>query len=246
MSDFVSRIRNHEFVKGLHQEIIPIIKKRRQAGVTGYRPSELERYSESVFMLVMRIMECFEILKHVRVYLSYFRTNRRYQGAGIDRYKYINYHYYIYAISVVKLMDVVVFLTNDTFRLGNPEKLCNLELIKRNAWVRSAGVHNLLVSLESHVKPWREPRNFFVHRGNTLDTESMIMLGGMELLIREDSSLITTFHPHIKRQYKSEISRIFKKFDKAEQPLFDATSNLLSSLFSVYSSWRSGLEHKEA
>lgn len=92
MSDFVSQIENHEFVKGLHQEIIPIIKKHRQAGVTGYRPSELERYSESVFMLVMRIMECFETLKHVRVYLSYFRTNRRYQGAGMDRiyHKYVN------------------------------------------------------------------------------------------------------------------------------------------------------------
>lgn len=255
MNDFSSQMESHQFIKELLNDLQPTMKRRygeiKDSGrsLSGLRRpevlsplSEFEQYSVSVFLCGMRIVSCFETLKHIGVYLSYFSINKRYREAGIGRNHYINYHYHNYAINVVRIIDVALILTNETFRLGNPEKLCRLEIISKNSWVRSAGIDRLLDKLDSHVKPWREPRNLFIHRGKTLNRESMHMLEAFEFLIRQDPSITFISPSDVRRLYKSEVMRISKEFEKTEPRLFNVTSELLSKLLPIYAFWRERLK----
>ena len=139
-------------------------------------------------------------------------------------------------------MDVSLILTNDTFRLGNPERLCSLDNIMRNSWVISSNVDKQLNKLARIVEPWREPRNLFIHRGWNIYRELLTALEGYELL-REKGMLDEMLSSHrVKSLYKSELSKLFQEFDQAETPLFDAAIELLSSLLPIYVSWRKKLQ----
>lgn len=239
MNSYSSQIEQNQFLKELVKDQIPTVKKVHQDAA--YTFSEFEQYSVSVFKWSMRIRDCFETLEHARVYLEYFRRNKRYEEAGIGRSHHINYHYFNYAITVVKIMDVALILTNKTFRLGNPEKLCRVESISENLWVKSAGVNKLLKELDSIVNQWREPRHLFVHRGETIDRKSMYLLEAHDFLMREGAPIenMSSFTRHL---YKSEILRISKEFEKTEEPLFNSASKLLSGLLPIYRFWRKTLK----
>jgi hypothetical protein len=240
MNKISSQIENHQFVDELMNDLKPVIKKLHQNGE--YTLSEFEQYLLSVFKWIMRIRDCFEALDYARVYLKYFSTNKRHEKAGIGRSRHINYHYFNYAITVVKIMDVALILTNKTFRLGNPERLCRFDSIIENSWVRSAGIDKPLKELNSLVEPWREPRNLFIHRGETLSSKSLHLLEAYDLLI-STSEPITIFSPsEAKLLYKLEVSKIYKEFEQTEVPLLSATSELLSELLPIYRFWRKTLQ----
>jgi len=254
MNKISSQVEHHKFIEELARDQQPIIEREYQeiknSGQSLFQltpkvlspRSEFEQYSVSVFLSATRIISCFETLEHARVYLENFRTNKRYEEAGIGRSHYINYHYFNYAITVVKIIDVALILTNKTFRLGNPERLCRLENIIENSWVCSTSIDKLLKKLNSIVNGWREPRHLFVHRGKTLNGESMHMLETFELLIREDPSITFVSQSDVRHLYKSEISRITKEFERTEPLLFNAISELLSQLLPIYRFWRKTLK----
>ncbi len=239
MNDCSSKILSHELAEENRKDVLPYMKE--LLGGKPYSPSELEKYSFAVMGWIHRISNCFKALEHTRVYMQHFRTNKWYREAGIVKGNYINYHYTKYAITVVTIVDVCVILTNDTFRLGNPERLCYLENIIRNSWVASSKVDKALKKLSRIVEPWREPRNLFIHRGWELYREVLTALEGYELT-REKGMLDKIVPSHrIRFLYKSELSKIFKEFDEVEAPLFSAVIELLSKLLPVYISWRKKL-----
>lgn len=163
MNNYSLKILSHEFTEENRKDALPYMME--LIGEKSYSPSELEKYSFSVMGWIQRLRNCFKDLEHTRVYMSHFRSNKWYREAEIVQGNYINYHYVKYAITVVTIMDVSLILTNDTFRLGNPERLCHTDNIIRNSWVISSNVHNALNKLSRIVEPWREPRNLFIHRG---------------------------------------------------------------------------------
>jgi len=184
-------------------------------------------------------------LEHARAYIGHFRSNKHYAEAGIGRSHHINYHYFNYAITTVRIMDVALILTNTTFRLGNPERLCRLDNINENYWVCSAGIDELLKKLNAAVEPWREPRNLFVHRGETLDisgqrqdSKMLFVLGAVDLLGEDNESVTRIPRIDTRFLYRSVVSGIFKEFNQTEKPLLDATSELLSGLLPIYRFWR--------
>lgn len=241
MNKLSLQILNHEFFEELLGDLKTYLKE--SLGDKVYTPSEFEQYSLSVFKRAMRIEDCFKTLEHAKAYLSHFRTNKRYKEAGIMQVNHINYHYFHYAITVVTIMDVALILTNDTFRLGNPEKLCYFENIVKNSWLRSSNVDKLLNNLRSIVEPWREPRNIFVHRGEKLDRELLTALEGYDILHEKKDKLVTMISSSdVKRLYKFELSKIYKEFEQTENPLFNAISELLSQLIPIYSFWRNKLK----
>ena len=244
MNDYSSKILDHELAKENRKDALSYMMG--LLGEKSYSPSELEKYSFSVMGWMQRLRNCFKDLEHTRVYMSHFRSNKWYREAGIVQSNYINYHYVKYAITVVTIMDVSLILTNDTFRLGNPERLCYPDNIIRNSWVISSNVHNTLNKLSRIVEPWREPRNLFIHRGWEIYREVLTALEGLELM-QEKGMLDTNVPSHrIKFLYKSELSKIYKEFDKVEPPLFDAVIELLSRLLPIYKSWREKLQNPPA
>ncbi|MGB2814652.1 MAG: Cthe_2314 family HEPN domain-containing protein [Dehalococcoidales bacterium] len=240
MNNYKSKILIHEFNKAVCKGALPYM----MGLISGkpYSPSELEKYSFSLMGWVNRISNCFEDLEHAKVYLNHFRTSSWYREAGITKSNYINYHYCKYAITVVTIMDVALILTNDTLRLGNPEKLCSFDNIIKNSWVISSNFDKPLTKLRSIVEPWREPRNFFIHRGGEIYREVLTALDGYELLCERGIIDKSVSLHRIKLLYKSELSKIFDEFNQVEKPLFNDVFELLSKLLPVYKSWRNRLK----
>lgn len=237
------QLEDHPFFKEVLSDLQPVFQKYKETDTPFSAFSELDQYILLVFKWLMRIWDCFETLEHARVYLSYYRSNKRYEEARIGRVQHMNYHYYYYAITVVRTMDIALILTNNAFRLGTPDELCRFSYISENSWVRSARVDKMLKQLESVVKPWRDPRNLFVHRGAKIDSQPLNYVEAWDLLIRDDSSIANIIpHSKIKLLYKSEISRVVKEFDKTETRLFSAIVELLSGLLPIYSFWRKVLK----
>jgi hypothetical protein len=240
MTDYSSKILNHELAEENRKDALPYMRE--LFGEKSYSPSELEKYSFTVMGWIHRLLNCFKSLEHTRVYMSHFRSNKWYIEAGIVQSNYINYHYVKYAITVVTIMDVSLILTNDTFRLGNPERLCYLDNIMRNSWVISSNVDKALNKLSRIVEPWREPRNLFIHRGWEIYREPLTALGIYESLLEKGKLDRKISLRRVKSLYKSELAEIFKEFDQVEPPLFNAVIELLSKLLPVYISWRKKLQ----
>ena len=242
MNNYAVKILSHEFSEENREDALPYMTELMRGN--SYTPSELEKYSLSVMGWIHRLSNCFKSLEHTRVYMDHFRSNKWYREAGIVKSNYINYHYFKYVITVVTIMDVCLILTNDTFRLGNPERLCYFENIIKNSWVSSSKVGKELKKLSKLVEPWREPRNLYIHRGWEMYRERLTALEGYELL-QEKGVLdrIRTIPSHrIKSTYKTELSEIYKEFDTIEAPLFDAVMGFLSKLLPVYISQRERLQ----
>jgi hypothetical protein len=240
MNDYISRILNHKFSEETSKDALTHMGKLLKG--EPYSPSELERYAFSLMKQKQRLWYCFNALEHARVYMKHFRTNKWYREAGIVQSNYINYHYTKYAITVVTIMDVCLILTNDTFRLGNPERLCHPENIIKNSWVTSSKVDKSLNKLSKIVEPWREPRNLFIHRGERLWRDRLTALEELELDKAKGMLNIKVPLHRVKSLYKSELSEIFKEFDQVETPLFNAVIELLSKLLPVYISRREKLQ----
>ncbi len=231
MNDYSLKILQHEFTEEYMKDALPYMKE-----LLGGKS-----YSPSVMGWVQRIRNCFKALEHARVYINHFTTNKWYKEAGIVQSNYINYHYIKYAITVVTIMDVCLILTNDTLRLGNPERLCYFDNIIKNSRVISSDVDKSLNKLLRIVEPWREPRNLFVHRGWEIYRDVLTALEEYELSYEKGvlTKMISSYR--VRFLYKSELSKIFKEFDQVEVPLFNATNELLSRLLPIYKFWRKTL-----
>ena len=240
MNDYSSKILHHELAEENIKDVLPYMEK--LLGGKSYSPSELEKYSFSVMGWLQRLRNCFKDLEHTKVYMSHFRSNKWYKEAEIVQGNYINYHYIKYAITVVTIMDVSLILTNDTFRLGNPERLCHPDNIIRNSWVISSKVDKSLNKLSKTVEPWREPRNLFIHRGYEIYRDVLTALEGLEFMHEKGELKQKLPSRKVKSLYQSELSKIFSEFDEVETPLFNAVIELLSKLLPVYISWRKKLK----
>jgi hypothetical protein len=243
MANYSSIIFKNKFAEENREDTLPYLTELLEG--KSYSPSELERYSFSVMGWIQRIRDSCTALEHTRVYLRHFRSNKWYREAEIVQGNYINYHYTKYAITVITIMDVCLILTNDTFRLGNPERQCNLDKITRNSLVISSNVSKILNKLNRIVEPWRKPRNLFVHRGWNIYREKLTALEEYELLYLHEKTgperKISS--QKVKSLYQSELLKIFNEFDEVEPPLFNAVIELLSKLLPIYISWREKLKN---
>ena len=199
--------------------------------------STFEQYLYCVFDSLTKLASSFERSEHIRAYLAHFRILKRYKETGINRAKYIQYHYSNHATTLVGTADLGLILTNDTFRLGLPHRQCRQETIVENSWVCNAGVDKILQRLNSAVQPLREPRNLFIHRGVP---RSNLLLSDLSIIERvsERSDLI-------EQVYKIEVPGILRELNEQEGKVFDVSMELLSGLHPIYKFWKGILSARE-
>lgn len=240
MTNYTSIILSCAFAEENRKDALPYME--RLIEEKPYSPSDLEKYSFSIMGEIHRTATSFTALDHTRVYIRCFRTNKLFREAGIVKGNYINYHYIKYAVTILTILDICLILTNDTFRLGIPERLCSLGRVTKNSSVVASNISETLNKISALVEPWREPRNFFVHRGWQIYRDRLTALEEYELM--REKGMLERKIPEwkIKSAYQSELSVIFKEFDEIEIPLFGSVNELLSGLFPVYLSQRAKLQ----
>jgi len=232
------QLENHQFFQAINHDQVTIFKKyQHDTAFSDF--TQIDQYTLTLFKWLMRVWDCFQTLEHAGTYLAYFKNNKRYEEAEIGRIQHFNYHYFNYAITVVRIVDIMLILTNHTLRLGNPDELCRFDNISKNSWVRSAGLERILKKLNDLVKPWREPRNLFIHRGVKMDSSPLHHVEAWDLVIKRDASIAHTISAsQIKRMYTTEVAVALKKFKQTDNQVFNIVKEVFSQLLPVYNFWR--------
>ncbi len=231
MDKYADKIFEHSFGAEVHSSLrkIPNLERREWSEL-----SDAEQYVIDVFMWTARLADSFNRLEHIRAYLAHRRILKQHRESGINRANYIRYHYSNHAATLLGIFDIALILTNNVFRLGLPERQCRSEIITQNCWVRSKGIDKILKKFDSAVEPLRESRHLYLHRGYPRDSEPLWYLRGMELSSRADSSSRIVLARLAERTCRAEVSRILNEITRQEETVFNAASELLTSLHPVY------------
>nr|NIQ06924.1 hypothetical protein [Candidatus Korarchaeota archaeon] len=149
------------------------------------------------------------------------------------------YSYYI--VRFVSFVDLALILTNKVLRLGLREKDCKAEIIKNNEWIKNTNIKTALEKLEDVVKPFREPRNFHVHRGrvppiyqifdselyDSLTVISLAKASKPDFLDKSDIEILDL-------AYEMEMKQVVSKLQDNHEKLVEAIIVLFSELFEKY------------
>jgi len=249
MEKYSEQISSHPFLKEALLDSSPVLDRLTIMKSKGTQGTQIVSESEQYFLYVayyaIHLCSSFTRLEHIRAFLAHIRILKQYKEIGITRKDYIQYHYSNHAVTLVGLFDIALILTSNVLRLGLPEKQCRSETIIQNSWVRSCGIDKILQNMDSTLKPLREPRNLFLHRGCVRQDEFLPILGIYELLTKGGISQKTITYSDMALAYKEEVSDILNELSKQEEPVFDISMELLHKLHPVYKFWKKFLAKQE-
>lgn len=202
---------------------------------------EHQFYDLSVFHSLAAILNSLDTLKNARGFIANFPRPRTYEKIGISNDIWIEYHYSYYVVTFVSFLDLALILTNNVFRLGLREKDCKAEIIKNNSWIKNTNVKLALTKLEDIVKPFRELRNFHVHRGQVPRVDQIFdseLYDTLKLISRAKFSR-TDFWDHgdtkiLDLAYKQEMKLIVAKLQKDYENLIETIVFLFDELIKKY------------
>ena len=231
-------------IRPLLDEVIPKLKNAAKNGeIHGpYRDpvqmTEEQTYHQSVFSKASAVLDCLYQTHDILKFIRRFPSPRTYEKEGISQYRWLEYHYSFYVITLVSLYDTALILVNAIFRLGNPDKICRHRLIVENEWVRNSGVDTTLSRLDSLVRPHRTKRNLYIHRrtapelGRAFSSEylddlkliSLANLFGAQRADRDSIGLVFT----------AETKEVIRQLDEEILQVEDALRILFDSLLPVH------------
>lgn len=204
-----------------------------------------QRYQVDVFQRASAVLDCVYQLEDIRKFIKRFPSPRKYEKEGISQYRWIEYHYSFFAVTLVSMQDTALILVNAVFRLGNPDKSCRAGLIKKNEWVRNSGVNKSLDKLECIVSPHRPIRNSYVHRRMAPE---LYKIFGSNLLDHLKLHSFINFHhdPIVDKRlmdlaFKGETTKISERLGTEISKSKDAVWILFDSLFPIYQSHTASL-----
>ena len=208
---------------------------------------EYEFYDDDVFRNAGAAVEAEERLEQSQRLIE-AASNRSWDGAGLDRHTWIEYHYSYYVVTLVSLADIALVLTNSVFRLGNRERDCRADLITRNWWVAQTPAKQALDDLAGLILPYREGRNLHVHRGR-LQAISEVM--GSKLLdqLKLFSFVDRAGRPVVpsailEKGYAIEIPKISGRLDQVRTDVRAKLVTVFDALYPVYKQQSKGLHEK--
>lgn len=216
---------------------------------------EYEFYDDDVFRNASALAGAFERMKQSQRLIT-ARSGSPWEGAGMDRHTWIEYHYSYYVVTLVSLVDIALVLTNSVFRLGNRERDCKSDIITRNWWVAQTPVKDAIAELAKLVQPHKEGRNVHVHRGKIQPIAEVM---GSKLL---DQLKIFSFvdwagKPVVPREkleqgYGIELPKISVRLEQERTELRSRLVAVLDGLYPVYrqksgelhEKWKADIEQK--
>ena len=208
--------------------------------------TESQSYQVDVFQRANAVLDCVYQLEDIRKFIKRFPSPRTYEKEGISQYRWIEYHYSFFVVTLVSMQDTALILVNAVFRLGNPEKSCRAEIIKKNECVRNSGVNKRLDKLEAIVSPHRPVRNSYVHR--RMAPELYKIFGSNLLDHLKLHSFINLHHdPIVDKQlmdlaFKGETTKISERLGTEISKGKDAVWRLFDSLFPIYQGHTASLQ----
>lgn len=206
--------------------------------------SEAQNYHHRVFWYAKNMNETFKRLKDITLFIKDFPKPRTYFRQGITEHDWIQYHYHVYTIGVVGIYDIALKLTNEVFRLGIEERQVRKDTVEDNLWVKRTRVSQLLSILRKSTRPFKVPRNLFLHGGDQLKLDE---LDRLELICIATKLQVTDEHsPNlIKNIFQPSVDKLVNKMSKQISSLENKTANLFDELLPIYNFWSSYLKNAD-
>ena len=201
--------------------------------------SDFHPYLQGIIDAVRRLCD-------VPEYLSDFP--KKFSTRGISEEKWILYNYSNYIVTLVGIYDTALLLTNAVFVLGLDPKDCKDDTVLNNKWVKRTKVKAALKNLDDCIKPYRQPRNLYVHRSFTPEYEELENIRARELLaivkkvLEQDESHLKSHTETESQQFFSARWSLKKLLDTETDKLTEALKTFFDALQPVYDSVLSRLD----
>jgi hypothetical protein len=216
---------------------------------------EYEFYDDDVFSKAGALIDCVDRLEQSEALID-AAGKAPWDGGGVDRHTWIEYHYSYYVVTVVSLVDIALILTNAVFRLGLRERDCRQGLIAENWWVARTPVKEALNNLANLIQPYREGRNLHVHRGRlqpiaeVMGSKLLDQLKLFSFLERAGKPVLPT--AELQKGYNLEVPKIVDRLRHERTEIRTRIVAALDALFPVYKEkaeelhqrWRGVIEDK--
>lgn len=85
--------------------------------------TESQSYQFDVFKRANAVLDCVYQLEDIRKFIKRFPSPRTYEKEGISQYRWIEYHYSFFVVTLVSMRDTSLILVNAVFRLGKTSVL---------------------------------------------------------------------------------------------------------------------------
>jgi len=240
---------SHPFTKSVSEEILPLAKMSTQrlieiAKVGKIRAeskqavAENQYYHLEVFRKACALLNCISQLEDIIKLIKRFPSPKTYEKQGISQYRWIEYHYSYFVVTLVSLNDTTFLLVNAVLRLGYPERHCRAELILSNKWVKNTGICESIKHLEKVIGHNREIRNIYIHRGEAPELYRVFQLDIFDHL---------AFHSHLELcgnsiidkkllriAYRGEVKKMCKILERQILDTKEAVWRIFDSLFPTY------------
>lgn len=229
------------------------IKSQSQQILSDIRSSDYQLYSEfnyhnEVFHYVGNLTHAMERLEMTPIFLGRFPRTTTFDKSGITIHKWIQYHYSNYIVTVTSIYDTALLLINAIFSLGIEPRLCNDKTVGNNEQVKRSTVKKALDGLGNTIKPYRDPRHFFVHRnvipGLSLldDLEDLRFVEEiskeLKLILPEDLKMGTRL---TELRYQHQRRLLIKEILKGNDRVAGGVYGLFDELHPVYSKFSTKL-----
>jgi hypothetical protein len=198
---------------------------------------EYEFYDDDVFRNASALVDAVERMEQSQGLIE-TAGKVSWEGAGLDRHTWIEYHYSYYVVTLVSLADIALILTNSVFRLGNRERDCRPDLITRNWWVASTAAKEALENLAKLIQPYKEGRNLHVHQGKlqaiagVMGSKLLDQLKLFSFVERAGKPVVAS--AVLEKGYAIEIPKISGRLNQERAVIKDRIVAVLNALFPVY------------
>lgn len=216
---------------------------------TAYKLSSCESYNLLVLNKLVNILDTFERLELIQVFVDNFDYSLLH-NKDVPVRMWLDYHFQFYLVSVCSLDDLALLTINNILKLGIKDNNCRRESVIENSWV-SEPVKDAYKRISGCIECFKKLRNTFIHHGeNPMENQetrrligsddfSLIMLAleGMEDINKlDDSNIYDMFFSieagkllvHIKETTGKLADLFIKLFDEL-CPVYKAISGLLEN-----------------
>lgn len=200
-------------------------------------------YDSDVCQAALAVSGALVRLEDVRHFLRLMPSAKKFTDLKMSEKRWVEYHFSYYAILLSSVLDLSLLLTNAVLRLGNPERLCKLDNIKNNKHVAGTAVRKAIDNLEKAVKPHKEVRNLFVHRGECPDPshvsgsafyDRLAFIGNANSLLIAVGANPFEDPKSINRAFRSEVRQLLSAMEKETHKVTEAAYALFNSLLPHY------------
>jgi hypothetical protein len=198
---------------------------------------EYEFYDDDVFRNAGAAVEALDRLGQSQRLIE-AASKGSWEGSGLDRHMWIEYHYSYYIVTFVSVADIALVLTNSAFRLGNRERDCKPDTITRNWWVAQTPAKAALEDLAKLIQPYKEGRNLHVHRGRlqpiaeVMGSKLLDQLKLFSFVERVGKPVVPS--ATLEKGYRIEIPKISGRLDQERAEVKVRIAAVFDALFPVY------------